>query len=670
MILTNNPRAGVLEKARTMGIPTQVLSKNVYSDGEALSACLQEAKADFIVLAGYLKLVPASVVNEYAGRIVNIHPSLLPRHGGRGMYGDKVHQAVIDAGDQYSGITIHRVTEHYDEGPHILQVRQEVGDRTAEELAAAIHALEYRHFPATIEFLLRHPGADLKDLNMKKIETALISVYHKDGLDQIVRELNKQGVRIISTGGTAAFIKDLGIPVDEVADLTDYPSILGGRVKTLHPKVFGGILARRDNESDMATMEEFEIPAIDLVIVDLYPFEDTVASGAEEAAIIEKIDIGGIALIRAAAKNFKDVLCLPSRNRYEEFLTMLVEQAGAFSLHQRKHFAAASFDVSSHYDSHIYSYLSGGSGSLKVSEPKKTTLRYGENPHQEAHFFGDLDAQFEQLHGKALSYNNLLDVDAALNLLGDFHAGAPFFAIFKHTNPCGVAIGDTLVQAWEMALAGDPVSAFGGIIVCNGRVEEDVAEAISEIFFEVLIADDYSPEALKVLKRKKKRILLQLKSSELPNFSLRSAVNGYLLQEKDNLEPDPAVYTAKTSRQATESQIVDIVFAEKISKHLKSNAIAIVKNQQLIGSGIGQTSRVDALNQAIAKAKDKGFDLEGSVLYSDAFFPFADCAELSRAAGIEVLAEPGGSIRDQDTIDYCQKHNMCLIFTTYRHFKH
>lgn len=670
LILTNNPKAGVLEKALSMGITTEVLSKNVYSDGEALSARLREVETDFIVLAGYLKLVPAEVVREYAGRIVNVHPSLLPRHGGRGMYGDKVHQAVIAAGDKYSGITIHRVTEQYDEGPHVLQVRQEVAGRTAEELATAIHALEYRHFPSSIEFLLRNWGADQNDLNMKKIETALISVYHKDGLDDIVRELNKQGVRIISTGGTAAFIKDLGIPVDEVADLTAYPSILGGRVKTLHPKVFGGILARRDNDSDMSTMEEFEIPAIDLVIVDLYPFEDTVASGAEESAIIEKIDIGGIALIRAAAKNFKDVLCLPSRNHYEAFLASLVEQAGAFSLQQRKEYAGAAFDVSSHYDSHIYGYLSGGSGSLKVTEQKKSTLRYGENPHQEAHFFGDLDAQFEQLHGKALSYNNLLDVDAALNLLSDFHEGAPFFAIFKHTNPCGVAVADSLVEAWKRALAGDPISAFGGIIVCNGRVEADVAEAISEIFFEVLIADDYSPEALEVLMRKKKRILLQLKSTELPTLSMRSAVNGYLLQEKDNLQPDPAVYTAKTDRQATESQIVDVVFSEKIGKHLKSNAIAIVKNQQLIGSGIGQTSRVDALNQAIAKAKDKGFELEGSVLYSDAFFPFADCAELSHAAGIEVLAEPGGSIRDQDTIDYCQKHNMCLIFTSYRHFKH
>jgi phosphoribosylaminoimidazolecarboxamide formyltransferase/IMP cyclohydrolase len=460
------------------------------------------------------------------------------------------------------------------------------------------------------------------------------------------------------------------VPVDEVADLTEYPSILGGRVKTLHPKVFGGILARRDESGDMSTLEAYHIPAIDLVLVDLYPFEETVASGADQKTTIEKIDIGGIALIRAAAKNFQDVLCLPSRRHYSEFLTVLVEQAGAFSLHQRKHYAAAAFDISSHYDSHIYGYLSGGSGSLKVSESTVQTLRYGENPHQQAHFYGDLDAQFTQLHGKALSYNNLLDVDAALNLLQDFHDGPPFFAIFKHTNPCGAAVGDSLFHAWERALEGDPVSAFGGIIVCNGQVEKDVAEAISEIFFEVLIADSYSPEALEVLKQKKNRILLQLKSGKLPTLTLRSAVNGYLLQEKDNLQPDASVYTPKTDRQATENQLVDIEFAEKISKHLKSNAIAIVKNKQLIGSGIGQTSRVDALNQAIAKAKDKGFDLKGSVLYSDAFFPFADCAQLSRAAGIEVLAEPGGSIRDQDTVDYCQQHNMCLIFTSYRHFKH
>ncbi|MEM6272321.1 MAG: bifunctional phosphoribosylaminoimidazolecarboxamide formyltransferase/IMP cyclohydrolase [Bacteroidota bacterium] len=670
LVLTNNPRAGVLDRAKTLGIPAEVMSRNVYGDGTALTARLRAAEADLVVLAGYLKLIPQAVVRAYTGRLINIHPALLPRHGGQGMYGEKVHAAVIAAGDRYSGITIHHVTEAYDEGPPILQTRLAVGDRTAKELAQAVHALEYRHFAPTIEYLLRHPGVSFMELQMKKIETALISVYHKDGLEDIARELDALGVRILSTGGTAKFIRDLGIAVDEVADLTAYPSILGGRVKTLHPKVFGGILARRENESDVATLEEYEIPAIDLVIVDLYPFEDTVASGAEESAIIEKIDIGGIALIRAAAKNFRDVLCLPSRELYTEFRELLVAQAGVFSQAQRKRFAAAAFDVSSHYDAHIYNYLSGGTGSLKISEPTSRKLRYGENPHQEAHFHGDLDTQFTQLHGKALSYNNLLDVDAALNLMADLQAGPPTFAVFKHTNPCGVATGKNPLQAWKRALAGDPVSAFGGIIIGNGVVEADVAEAISEIFFEVLIAEDFSAGALEILQRKKKRILLRQISKKLPRLMLRSAVNGYLLQEKDLQEPDPATYEAKTSRQATEAQTLDIVFAEKIGKHLKSNAIAIVKDQQLIGSGIGQTSRVDALNQAIAKAKAKGFDLSGSVLYSDAFFPFSDCAELAHAAGIEVLAEPGGSIRDQDTIDYCEKHSLCLVFTNYRHFKH
>lgn len=671
LILTNNKNAGVLERAKRLGIPAEVLSRNVYDDGEALTARLQAAQADLVVLAGYLKLIPEAVVETFAGRMINVHPSLLPRHGGKGMYGGRVHQAVIAAGDTRSGITIHQVNAHYDEGAPLLQVGLDVQPEwTADDLAQAIHQLEYRHFPPTIEFLLRNFEARNTEFVMKKIETALISVYHKEGLEPIVRQLDALGTRIISTGGTARFIRDLGIAVDEVADLTAYPSILGGRVKTLHPKVFGGILARRADDSDMATMAEYDIPAIDLVIVDLYPFEDTVASGAEESAIIEKIDIGGISLIRAAAKNFRDVLCLPSMEHYEEFHQMLVDQAGAFSIDQRKYFAAEAFDISSHYDTHIYRYLSGTPRSLKISERRSRKLRYGENPHQEAHFFGDLEAQFDQLHGKALSYNNLLDVDAAVNLMADFQEGKPCFAVFKHTNPCGVAIGENMLEAWDRALACDPVSAFGGILICNGVVEADVAERISDIFFEVLIAEGFSEGAMAILQKKKKRILLQRKSHVLPGKSLKSAVNGYLLQEKDNLAVDSSVYVTKSERQATENQLTDIVFAEKVGKHLKSNAIAIVHNLQLIGSGIGQTSRVDALNQAIAKAKDKGFELKGAVLYSDAFFPFADCAELSHAAGIEVLAEPGGSIRDQDTIDYCEQHGMCLIFTNHRHFKH
>jgi phosphoribosylaminoimidazolecarboxamide formyltransferase / IMP cyclohydrolase len=671
LILTNNPKAGVLERATRLGLPSQVLSKSIFEDGAALNALLAEHRIDFIVLAGWLKHIPDATIAAYRGRIVNIHPSLLPAHGGQGMYGMRVHEAVLAAGEAVSGITIHHVNEVYDQGEIIHQVQLAVQPGwDAHQLATEIHALEHAHFPTVIENLLQTIAEAQVEPGMKKIETALISVYHKDGLDRIALQLQALGVQIISTGGTSDFLKGLGIEVMDVADLTDYPSILGGRVKTLHPKVFGGILARRADESDLATMREYNIPSIDLVIVDLYPFEDTVASGAAEAAIIEKIDIGGISLIRAAAKNFKDVLCLPSRAHYDSFFELLSAQGGAFSLAQRRHFAAEAFDVSSHYDSQIYSYMAGEPTSYKASIQKKQELRYGENPHQKAAFYGDLDAQFAQLHGKALSYNNLLDIDAAMNLMADFYDSLPCFAIFKHTNPCGVATGATLKQAWDRALECDPVSAFGGIIICNGVVEADVAEAIQEIFFEVLIAEGFTADALAVLQQKKNRILLQRKSHVLPKNTVRTAVNSLLFQEKDNLLPDASVYETKSDRQVTDNELADILFGEKIGKHLKSNAIAIVKHQQLIGSGVGQTSRVDALKQSIGKARERGFDLQGSVLYSDAFFPFADSAELALQAGIEVLAEPGGSVKDQETIDFCQTHNMCLVFTKYRHFKH
>ncbi len=672
LILSNNPKAGVLARATRLDVPSIVVSKSVYDDGEALCALLASQKIDFVVLAGWLKHIPDAVIAAYKGRIINIHPSLLPVHGGQGMYGMRVHEAVIAAGEAKSGITIHHVDEVYDRGEVIHQVELAVQPGwTASQLAEEIHALEHAHFPIVIENLLHTLQPQLQaDLGMKRIETALISVYHKDGLDRIALELQALGVKIISTGGTSDFLKGLGIEVMDVADLTAYPSILGGRVKTLHPKVFGGILARRADAGDVATMADYGIPSIDLVIVDLYPFEDTVASGAAEEAIIEKIDIGGISLIRAAAKNYKDVLCLPSRAHYDQFFELLSAQSGAFTLQQRRMFAAESFDVSSHYDSQIYGYMAGEERSYKASIQQHQTLRYGENPHQKAIFYGDLDAQFEKLHGKALSYNNLLDVDAALNLMADFRSETPCFAIIKHTNPCGVATGATLKEAWDRALECDPVSAFGGIIICNGIVDADVAEAIQEIFFEVLIAEGFTEAALAVLQQKKNRILLRCKSHELPTATVRTAVNGLLYQEKDNLLPDTSVYTAKSKRQATENQLADIVFGEKIGKHLKSNAIAIVKQQQLIGSGVGQTSRVDALKQSIAKAKEKGFDLSGSVLYSDAFFPFADSAELALQAGIEVLAEPGGSVKDQETIDFCEQHGMCLVFTQYRHFKH
>ncbi len=670
VIFTNNAKAGVIDRAKALGIDHELLSKRCYESGGELLSELSKRRIDFIVLAGWLKHVPDAVVAAYRGRIVNIHPSLLPAHGGEGMFGKRVHAQVIANGDSHSGITIHHVDEHYDQGEIIHQVKIAVQpDWDADTLAHEIHALEHAHYPTVIQNLIESIQEAPRQ-ELRKIETALISVYHKDGLDAIALQLQALGVKIISTGGTSDFLKGLGIAVTDVADLTEYPSILGGRVKTLHPKVFGGILARRADTGDIATMEEYGIPSIDLVIVDLYPFEDTVASGAPEQAIIEKIDIGGISLIRAAAKNFKDVLCLPSRYHYAEFLETLTRQEGSFTLAQRKYYAAESFDVSSHYDSQIYGYMVGEPRSFKTSIQQRSPLRYGENPHQEAIFYGDLDAQFDQLHGKALSYNNLLDIDAALNLMADFQEGAPCFAIFKHTNPCGVALGTTLKQAWERALECDPVSAFGGIIICNGIVALDVAEAIQEIFFEVLIAEGFTDEALAKLQQKKNRILLKRKSHVLPKHTFRSAVNGVLYQAKDNLLADSSVYEPKSTRQVTENELSDVIFGEKIGKHLKSNAIAIVKQQQLIGSGVGQTSRVDALRQSIAKATERGFSLTGSVLYSDAFFPFADSAELALQAGIEVLAEPGGSVKDQETIDFCEKHGMCLIFTKYRHFRH
>jgi phosphoribosylaminoimidazolecarboxamide formyltransferase / IMP cyclohydrolase len=670
VIFSSDPKAGVVGRAQRMGIPLEILSKKIYESGTELNRILAVHRIDFIVLAGWLKHVPDAVIATFRNRIVNIHPSLLPAHGGLGMYGKRVHQAVLASGDHESGITIHHVNEIYDQGEIIHQVRLAVGAGwDADQLASEIHQLEHNHYPVVIEKLIE----TLKDsprLELKKVETALISVYHKDGLEAIARTLHGQGVKIISTGGTSDFLSGLDIPVRDVADLTAFPSILGGRVKTLHPKIFGGILARRENPGDVTTMEEYEIPAIDLVIVDLYPFEDTVASGAGEHAIIEKIDIGGISLIRAAAKNFKDVLCLPSRRHYAEFQAMLESQHGSFTLSQRKYFAAESFDVSSHYDSQIYGYLAGEPRSFKQSLQQRTPLRYGENPHQKAVFYGDLDAQFEQLNGKTLSYNNLLDIDAAINLMADFQGSSPCFAIIKHTNPCGVAVGRTLKDAWERALECDPVSAFGGIIICNGTVDQEVAEAIQEIFFEVLIAEGFTDEALVRLRQKKNRILLRRKSHFLPATTIRTAINGILLQEKDSHIPDPALYEPKSKRQATEDELADVVFGEKVGKHMKSNAIAIVKQQQLVGAGVGQTSRVDSLKQSIAKARERGFSLEGSVLYSDAFFPFADSAELALKAGIEVLAEPGGSVKDQDTIDFCERHGICLIFTGHRHFKH
>jgi phosphoribosylaminoimidazolecarboxamide formyltransferase/IMP cyclohydrolase len=671
-VFTDNPSAGVLVRAKSLDISTECMSRSLYTNGSQLLERLRHHRADFIVLAGYLKLVPDLVTRAYEGRIINIHPSLLPRHGGKGMHGAHVHQAVLAAKEPESGITIHHVNERYDEGAVIFQAKLQVQPSwNADDLASAIHQLEYTHFPAITENLLRNlPHSGAHPLEMKKPQSALISVYHKDGLDSIAHSLHEHGVHLISTGGTASFLRELGLPVSEVSDLTAFPSILGGRVKTLHPTVFGGILARRSMPDDIATLEAHQIPQIDIVIVDLYPFEDTVASGAPEAEVIEKIDIGGISLIRAAAKNFADVICVPSRAHYEQFHRILRDQQAHFSLAQRKEFAAEAFDISSHYDTQIHNYLVGTPRSLKVSERSTHVLRYGENPHQKAAFHGDLDALFEQLQGKALSYNNLLDVDAALGLWEDFKDGAPFFAIFKHTNPCGVATGSNLKEAWDRALACDPVSAFGGILICNGSISHDIATAIDEIFFEVLIADQYEEAALALLRKKKNRILLRRKDVRLPSRTLRTAANGILVQDKDKAAVDPSTWQNKCSRKVEDALIPDLVFAEIVGKHLKSNAIAIVRNGQLIGSGAGQTSRVDSLRQAIGKAAERGFKTEGAVLYSDAFFPFKDCAEIALAAGIKVLAEPGGSIRDQETIDYCEMHDMSLIFTNLRRFKH
>ena len=505
-----------------------------------------------------------------------------------------------------------------------------------------------------------------------KATSALISVFHKDGLEPVVRKLHHLGITLYSTGGTESFIRELGIPVVPVETLTGYPSILGGRVKTLHPKVFGGILGRRALEGDQEQMKTYEIPALDIVIVDLYPFEKTVAEGASEQDIIEKIDIGGISLIRAAAKNFSDVLCVASQEDYEPLLKVLEEGAGITTLEDRQGFATNAFQVSSHYDSAIFNYFNRDSGkpTLKISESKGTVLRYGENPHQKGLFYGDFDALFEQLHGKELSYNNLLDIDAAVNLMSEFQEDDPTFAILKHNNACGVATRSTLAAAYEDALAGDPVSAFGGVLICNRTLDQNTATLINDLFCEVVIAPSFDSEALELLKGKKNRILLVQKPVALPKTQVRTCLNGFLWQEKD-LKTDGhedlkvVTHTAPGSRE-----VADLLFAAKICKHTKSNTIVLAKNQQLCASGTGQTSRVDALNQAIHKAKSFQFDLDGAVMASDAFFPFPDCVEIAGNAGISAVIQPGGSIKDQLSIDYCNQTSIAMVMTGIRHFKH
>jgi phosphoribosylaminoimidazolecarboxamide formyltransferase / IMP cyclohydrolase len=511
---------------------------------------------------------------------------------------------------------------------------------------------------------------------VKKIHSALISVYYKEGLEPIVQLLHRLGITIYSTGGTQQFIEKLQIPCIPVERLTGYPSILGGRVKTLHPSVFGGILGRRDLPSDGQEMRQYEIPEIDLVIVDLYPFEETLANTSDEKAIIEKIDIGGPSMIRAAAKNFRDVTVIAAKSDYPNLEKTLSDQAGALSLDQRKHFAAKAFEVVAHYDLAIRNYFHPGLEWKVLNLGTQHSLRYGENPHQHASYFGDLSRSFRQLHGKEISYNNLVDIDGAVKLIAEFgpeHAGSlpkeATFAIIKHTNPCGIATRQDVAEAWKAALQGDPESAFGGVLVSNQPIDKTTAEGINEIFFEVLIAPSFQQEALEALKSKKNRILLELSNSLLPERTMyKSLLHGTLVQDTD--DGNFSQWEEVGGRETTQAEKQDLIFANLVCKHLKSNAIALVKNRQLIGKGCGQTSRIDSLRQAIGKAKQFGFELSGAVMASDAFFPFDDCVRIADSEGIKAIIQPGGSIRDKDSIEYCKDHNLAMVITGMRHFLH
>lgn len=530
----------------------------------------------------------------------------------------------------------------------------------------------------------------------KKIKSALISVFYKDNLEPIVRKLSEAKVIIFSTGGTKDFIEKLGVKVTSVEELTSYPSILGGRVKTLHPKVFGGILSRREKNEDLAQLEEYQIPEIDLVVVDLYPFEETVAKTTDEKEIIEKIDIGGISLIRAAAKNFNDVLIIPSKDDYNFLLHILDEKKGISSLDDRRKMAVRAFYVSSHYDTVILGYFRKEKNVFPLQDGREgLRLRYGENPHQQGFFYGDFEKIFSQLNGKELSYNNLLDVDAAVNLIAEFspptprredtersdsppsgdpdshrEEGALTFAILKHNNACGVASRNKLIDAWKDALAGDPVSAFGGVLISNSPVNEETATEINKLFFEVIIAPSYDEKALALLRKKQNRIILLQKQTDLPQRLFRSALNGFLEQDRDSKTETGTDMRPVTKVSPSKSELSDLVFANKIVKHSKSNTIVLAKNKQLLASGMGQTSRVDALKQAIAKAVNFGFDLHGAVMASDAFFPFPDCVQIAHEAGITAVVQPGGSIKDNESVAYCDKHNVSMVFTGIRHFKH
>lgn len=509
---------------------------------------------------------------------------------------------------------------------------------------------------------------------IKQIHTALISVFHKDGLEEILRKLHAAGVEFLSTGGTRSFIESLGMPCKAVEDLTGYPSILGGRVKTLHPKVFGGILNRRDNDSDRKQIAEYDIPAIDLVIVDLYPFEETVASGASHEEIIEKIDIGGISLIRAAAKNYNDVVIVASKKQYRILADMLESHGASSTAEERLLLAKEAFGVSSQYDSAIFNYFdktacsSAEPSGMRVAIDGSKAMRYGENPHQKGFFFGDFDAMFAQLHGKDVSYNNLLDIDSAVSLIEEFEDTT--VAILKHNNACGLASRATLAEAWRDALAGDPVSAFGGVIVTNREVDAETAAEINKIFFEVIIAPAYGDDALATLKQKKNRIILVQKQGLKSTHTFRSILNGALMQQRDTKVETPQDLKLVAGSGLSDEQIADMLFANKIVKHSKSNAIVLARNRMLLGSGVGQTSRVDALRHAIEKARSFDLDLNGSTMASDAFFPFADCVEIAHEAGVTSVIQPGGSIRDNDSVDYCSRHDMTMVMTGFRHFKH
>ncbi|MBK7175211.1 MAG: bifunctional phosphoribosylaminoimidazolecarboxamide formyltransferase/IMP cyclohydrolase [Bacteroidales bacterium] len=505
---------------------------------------------------------------------------------------------------------------------------------------------------------------------LKPIQSALISVYHKDRVDIIARHLHALDIQIFSTGGTFDYIQSLGIPVTTVESLTSYPSILGGRVKTLHPKVFGGILYRREFESDQSQIKEYDIPPIDLVMVDLYPFESTVASGSAHEDIIEKIDIGGISLIRAAAKNYRDVVIIPSAAQYDDLIRILEEKKGFTSLQDRYYLAAQAFNVSSHYDTAIFNYFNKETGikAFKKSILQSEPMRYGENPHQEGTFYGDTTSVFEQHNGKAISYNNLVDLDAAIALISEFNE--PTFAIIKHTNACGVATRQNLTEAWKDALAGDPISAFGGVIATNRIIDTETAEEINKLFFEIIIAPDYEKNALEILKSKKNRIILQHKPTDFQAKQFKSVLNGLIEQDKDNHTEGLADMKVVTHTAPDNQQFKDLIFANILVKHLKSNAIVLAKNSQLLGSGCGMTSRVDALKHAIKKAAEFGLDLHGAVMASDAYFPFADSVGIASESGIKAVIQPGGSVRDEDSIRFCNENGIPMVFTGIRHFKH